>query len=322
MAGDVDYNGKDRLLEFLKGMDQSNVSVPKELAEILDMSLESVYRRLRGEVEFTFSEVIRIAERFSISLDVLISQQKGTFATVHYNQMYNQRSVFVSYLANVNAMLKKVHEDKGRVLYISNNLPISHSFRNSPLRDFKVYYWQRVVLNRERYRSVNFSTEFALTDAVNHSINTMLDYYDRIDTSEIWNENSLDSTIRQINYCKRLGLFKDDKILESLYDSVRDTLNALENKLASATKGEGIEFYVCSIELASTCVQMYMRDRYLTFLNFSIFNSVSTSNIGIGEEVNAWRDCLLNKSTQIAGESELTRHNFFNVLRKKLDTIS
>ena len=42
------------------------------IADVLDMGKESVYRRLRGEVLFTFQEVARLSQGLNISLDNLI----------------------------------------------------------------------------------------------------------------------------------------------------------------------------------------------------------------------------------------------------------
>ncbi|MCD7929978.1 MAG: hypothetical protein LUH15_00615 [Tannerellaceae bacterium] len=45
------------------------------LAETLNIEKEAVYRRLRGEVAFTFTEVATLAQHLCISLDELIGIQ-------------------------------------------------------------------------------------------------------------------------------------------------------------------------------------------------------------------------------------------------------
>lgn len=310
-----------QLLELLRDKNEGNVSVAKDLCDILDMSSDSVYRRLRGEVDFTLTEVAKIATHYGISVDALVTGM-STSSSFSYNNMYDQRSVFATYLGTINEMLDKVRKDNGKVTYICNDLPVSQSFKNPVLRAFKIFYWQKVVLGRDEYKKVKFGGDFHLTDTVNHSIDTMLDHYRHVECEEIWNENSLDSTIRQIEYCHGLGLYESEEDFIRVKDSLMDTIDQLEAYLDELDKEDSLfHFYTCSIELGNNCVQMQRKDRYYTFLNFSIFNSVSTSSKGFGEEVAAWRRSLLKKSTQIAGESEVRRHQFFNQLREKIESL-
>ena len=55
------------------------------LMDILCMSKEAIYRRLRGEVAFTFSEVAIIANQLGISLDKIIGNSMSGGAMFDLN---------------------------------------------------------------------------------------------------------------------------------------------------------------------------------------------------------------------------------------------
>ncbi|MBI1184709.1 hypothetical protein GC194_10580, partial [bacterium] len=57
-----------QFVENLKMVCPSNVSLAEELAELLALSSDSVYRRLRCETEFSLSETVKICEYFSVKL--------------------------------------------------------------------------------------------------------------------------------------------------------------------------------------------------------------------------------------------------------------
>lgn len=62
----------DNLVRILKHRIPEHSLLANKLTEILYIGKEAVYRRLRGEVPFTFSEVSIIAKSMGISLDQLI----------------------------------------------------------------------------------------------------------------------------------------------------------------------------------------------------------------------------------------------------------
>ncbi|MCD8166535.1 MAG: hypothetical protein LUE93_10720, partial [Bacteroides sp.] len=59
-------------IEVLKEKIPEKGKLTRRLMEILHIEKEAVYRRLRGDVPFTFSEIVKLSERLEISLDNLI----------------------------------------------------------------------------------------------------------------------------------------------------------------------------------------------------------------------------------------------------------
>lgn len=84
-------------------------SVPtNQLVELLDIDKVAVYRRLRGEVPFSFREIALLSQELGISLDALITQ--STIDTTSQNLLMIENlheQTDVSLLAEFANLLKK-----------------------------------------------------------------------------------------------------------------------------------------------------------------------------------------------------------------------
>ena len=59
--------------QFLKSKLQSHVSMADELADLLEISIDSAYRRIRGEKMISLQESSIIASHFKLSIDQLLN---------------------------------------------------------------------------------------------------------------------------------------------------------------------------------------------------------------------------------------------------------
>jgi len=60
-----------KFIEHLKKVAPKNMSLVDEIAEILGLSNDSAYRRLRGETALSLDETMLLCKKFRISLDML-----------------------------------------------------------------------------------------------------------------------------------------------------------------------------------------------------------------------------------------------------------
>src|SRR5260370_29300363 len=66
---------QQQLFTYLKENIPPHVSLVDELCELLDISADSVYRRIRGEKPITLQELKTICEHYHLSLDQLLQLQ-------------------------------------------------------------------------------------------------------------------------------------------------------------------------------------------------------------------------------------------------------
>ena len=65
-------------LAQIRGRVSENISFADKLAELLNVSRDSAYRRIRGETVLSLDEVKTLCDRFGVSLDALFSPSANT----------------------------------------------------------------------------------------------------------------------------------------------------------------------------------------------------------------------------------------------------
>jgi hypothetical protein len=60
----------------LKKAIPANLNLADEVSELLEISADSAYRRLRGETDITLEEMVLLAKTYNISLDSIIEKVK------------------------------------------------------------------------------------------------------------------------------------------------------------------------------------------------------------------------------------------------------
>ena len=70
---------QQELFQVIKTNIPGNVSATDEIAKVLQVSVDSVYRRMRGEKTISLDELHTLCTHYKISLDQLMNIQTGAF---------------------------------------------------------------------------------------------------------------------------------------------------------------------------------------------------------------------------------------------------
>src|SRR6476661_7613444 len=68
---------QQQLFGYIKNL-QPHLSLADELCDLLDISHDSAYRRIRGEKPLSLSELKVICEKYNIALDQVLQLNSGT----------------------------------------------------------------------------------------------------------------------------------------------------------------------------------------------------------------------------------------------------
>ena len=77
------------LFEKIKSAMDDNISMVDEVAELLNVSSDSAYRRIRGEKIIPFDELLILAGKYGISLDEFLGID-GKQLPFHYSNLSTQ----------------------------------------------------------------------------------------------------------------------------------------------------------------------------------------------------------------------------------------
>jgi hypothetical protein len=147
---------QQQLFNFIKSS-QPHMSLADELCDLLDISPDSAYRRIRGEKPLTLNELKRICERYHISLDQVLQLQNDA-VVFHASGINSPAFLFIDYLKGMLQQFKYMNSFKERqMLYLCKDLPIWQFYLFPEVAVFKTFFWIKTLLNQPEYSHQLFS---------------------------------------------------------------------------------------------------------------------------------------------------------------------
>lgn len=309
-------------LQKLKEVLPSNISLADEISEVLGVSADSAYRRLRGETDLAIDEVYALSKKYNISVDGIFSNLNDT-VTFAYTKLTDSSENFEKYLGKVYNQLKVLNSFQNkRMFYVAEELPIFYSFFGRKLIEFKLFYWQRSVLNVADYQGKKFEYGFVPERLVSMAANCM-EEYKTIPSLEIWTDETIFTVIRQIEFYWNSGVFKNKEDVLEIFKDVNAMIDYIEQCAETGRKNisdkeETFQFYASDVVLGTNCIYLQTGDSRYAYISFNSFNSLNTNNSEFCEETEHWVKNLVKKSTLISVVAEKQRFQFFNKIRTNL----
>lgn len=315
---------------YLKSTLPAHVSLADELCDLLNISADSTYRRLRGEKSLTFSELKIICEKFHVSLDQVLNLQNDTVAFRAPDLVANYTS-FADYLKNILQGVLYFHQFKEKkMMYLCKDASLWYFYVYPELAAFKTFFFLRSLRNEPSISNKKFSIkEFAFEDcfAIGQQ---MLKAFNEIPCEELWNSESWNSTINQVAYYREAGIFSSNNDYERVVESIHKTIDHLELQAAVGQKfmpGDSelkyrapIQFYVNDIIIGNNTIYGEVDGNKVSWVTYSVLNTLVTKDKRFNDHLFQNFYTLRSRSTLVSGTGEKERVKFFNSVRDKVNT--
>ena len=119
----------------------SSTSFVHEIAELLGISYDSAYRRIRGEKTLSMEDLYKICSKYKISLDALFGAHANSII-FDYFTLEPQKLGLREWLGLILADTKKINEASDKeILYAAKDPPVFYNFQVPELAAFKVFFW-------------------------------------------------------------------------------------------------------------------------------------------------------------------------------------
>jgi hypothetical protein len=315
------------LFDRIKTQITSNVSLPDELASLLDVSIDSAYRRISGKTLLNIFELGEVCKKFGISLDQLFEIGDESYLFRGRAMDYKDFD-FAAYLQNTIDYLKLLNSSPDSILYFTNrDVPIFYHFGYPALALFKHHFWMRSVLQSPDYIASRFDMNNKKEDILKLG-KTLFAEYAKVPGVEIWNVDCINSTLMQIEYYRETKIFDNNDDIEAVYNDVGQMIEHIEKQAALGTKlsvdGKVInpratyQMFKNEFLLGDNTLYGKIGDRQAAFVNHNVLNYISTSDTRFCEYTISTMKNLISRSTLISGVSEKERSKFFYELRQRL----
>jgi hypothetical protein len=301
----------------------SGLGLAEELSALLNISLDSSYRRLRGETDLTVAEVAAIVKRYPVSIDDICANKSDT-VSFSYTKLTNSASNFEEYLGRVLKHLQLVNKfDNKKIYYMAEEMPLFYSFHSPAFTDFKLYYWQRSVLNCPEYQQAQYRPGLVPKHMLDLAKAIYTEYL-TIPSVEIWTDLTIITGLRQIQFYFESGVI-DKTMALTLFTEYRSTIGMLQKCAEQGRKNvsdqdETFFMYSSEVTLGTNCIYTMMGESRYSFISFNTLNSLTTSNPEFCEETEHWVRNIEKKSAVISGVSEKQRYQFFSGMYRKIDS--
>jgi hypothetical protein len=316
------HNLQDQFITKLRKVLPSGIGLAEEIADILDISTDSAYRRIRGETGLTIDEIFRITKKYPISVDDIFSNRAET-VTFTYTKLTDSAKNFEEYLGRIHSHVQALNKfDSRMIYYIAEEIPLFYSFHSRAFAEFKLYYWQRSVLNVPEYQQTQYRPGIIPKELVDVAHNSFKEYL-KIPSAEIWTDLTVLTGLRQVAFYFDSGAMTKEVALELTLE-YRKTVEMVQHMAAEGRKNDGdvkgtYQLYSSDVVLGTNCIYVIMGDFRSSYITFNTLNSLTTTSQEFCLETEHWVRNLEKKSTLISGSAEKQRYQFFNAMFRKID---
>jgi hypothetical protein len=305
-----------------------HLSMVDEIADLLNLSYDSVYRRVRGEKPLTMTELKTLCEHFHISVDQVL-QIKTDSVVFQAPGINDDNEEFVDYLGRMLKQLQYFNSfNEKQMLYLCKDLPIWHFYSYPEIAAFKTFCWIKSIRNHPAYQNKKFSlSEYKFEDcyAIGQKI---LHEYCNIPSIEAWNYESLSSSLRQIEYYKDAGLFSKKEDFYIVLDSFDRTLDYFQQQaevgrkfMPGATElnyKQPFQLCVNEVVLGNNAIMVELDSAKHCFITYNVFGYLMTKDPRFAMQSFQSFHNLVSRSTIISGTGEKYRNRFFSYLHEKV----
>ncbi|MDB5276909.1 MAG: hypothetical protein JWR61_1864 [Ferruginibacter sp.] len=303
-----------------------HLSFVDEVAELLNISNDSAYRRIRGEKPIGLDEVQMLCNKYQISLDQLLQIQSNT--VIFSGNKFDTNFGLYQYLQDIcnNLELFKKMEQP-QIFYYNKDVPVFHYMQYPELSAFKFFFWKRTLIGYPELAKQQFTGEESSIDIL-ETAKKIIEHYTEIPSTEIWNEESVHVTIRQIEWYRQSNIFASKHILLKVYLQLEELLNHIELQAETGKKflynqslspaSAPYDVYINECLIGDNTIFVKAGERQITFLNHNGLNFIGTQDKSFCDYTSKNIHNIIRKSSHISVIGEKERSMFFNTLRGKI----
>jgi hypothetical protein len=308
-----------------------HISMVDRVAEILELSYDSVYRRIRGEKPITISELKMLCDHFRISLDQVL--QIDSDAVVFHAPGINEAEIeFEAHIKGILNQLRFFNSfEKREMLYLCKDIPFWLFYAYPEIGAFKTFCWMKTFLNHPEFHNERFSLDKYPFDNCNKIGQQIQAEYCRLPSVELWSIESLNSSLLQLKYYKEAELFEHSSDFYAVVDSLEKTIDHFQKQAEEGFKfmpgagelahREPYRFYVNEVIIGNNTILVELDGSKYCFINYNILSYLMTKDKRFTQRNYQNFQNLISRSTMISGTGEKFRNKFFRELRSRVQAL-
>ncbi|MDR2917608.1 MAG: hypothetical protein LBV74_22680 [Tannerella sp.] len=317
-------NSQKRLFEAIKSKLPKSVNLSDAIADLLGGKSDSAYRRIRGDKPLSFPELEKISNKYHVSIDEFLNFNTKQNVLFQFYPVSDADS-YIKYMSQLSERFDVLASaSEKELLFAAQDIPFYHFLKYHELAIFRIYAWHRTVTcNAE-----SFSDFYNGSDG-----NTIKSLYEKIylnylhiPSTEVWTGQTVDTTVRLLEYYSDTGAFGDRDTALLLADQLANMLDAVKQLAIDGYKGSvtktPFSMYACSTNVENDFMMTRNGEEWTCTMKLYAINRITSGNEFLCSETLKWIDSLKAKSILISGNTAFKeRFHFFNSEKEKIQLL-
>jgi hypothetical protein len=316
------------LFQQIKHTIPSHLSLVEEISELLNISNDSAYRRIRGEKSLSLEELLLISKRFDVSVDTLFSlkSENVIFKEIELGPKGIGIKEWLEFILRDMVRIHAAREKE--IIYSAKDPPLFHYFQIPEIGAFKTFFWQKTLMQFPEFADRKFRLDDYDPEIQELGMRSLARYI-KVPTVELWNVDTFMIAFSQMEYYWVSGLFENSEDFFTLCDKFTLWLIHIQKQAELGFKylyGEephGIEgtfkLYLNEVVRNDNSIYVKMDDVCVSYLTYNVLSLLITSNPDFCHHNEEFLKELCRKSSLISSVNAKERSHFFNKLLQRVE---
>jgi hypothetical protein len=323
MKKDASTNIQSKIFDYVRKAIGPDESIGLVLSDVLSLSTDAVYRRIRNETPMTIHEVEKVCAYFKLSFDSLSTE---TNRKVDFDYLDSPSGEFPleRYLRGILFGLKELRKLPRVKLFLTvNNVHFFQAFNFPEIVHFRLFFWAKSHLLLPKYELSKFDLNGISREALNDG-REILQLYNQLETVEIVDREMMHGYLRQIAYAWESGWIKDVEQVLRLIDAVEKWINHFLKQAENGKKfqvgtavpagGSKLNLFINDTVNTDTTFYYECESKRGVYLIHNILNYLHTTNNRYVGDTKAVIDRQLLNANLISEVNHKDRHKYFQDL--------
>ncbi|MGB1217926.1 MAG: hypothetical protein ACPG5P_08615, partial [Saprospiraceae bacterium] len=284
----------------------SENSLVLELSDLLEISTDSSYRRIRGQTKVSFEEAVVLARKFNLSLDEMYQRAEGSIPFIYKGVDYNIQSLEEYYRGLVQEFGRADMMTSTNAFYATKDIPMFHSFAFPKLAAFRLYFWQKMIYDLLEMKGVKFDFDDDRYKNIIEMGKRALIHYNKIPSTEIWCEEVLSAIVNPILYFYESGDIPKRSTALELLDEVDTQIKHIQYQAELGKKflpntntenlPENFKLFFNEVTITNNNIILESEGKRYAYLGQNALDYLMTDNEAFAQRLKQWFTTLSKKS--------------------------
>lgn len=315
---------KDKLFGVIKQKLPNNVLFTEEIADVLDVSYDASYRRIKGKTSLTFKEAVKLAKHYKISLNELYDLPSDNSLVINKNRFQDNIEGLIQFYKELTFYTKSFNlNHKTRVIYSAKDIPFYHIKTSNLYWKFRVYAYlnfSQSTFANSKTSFCNFKPKFSAIEEANNYREVLR----QTEIIDIWSDTTINSSLHQIFYFFRTKMLRKEEALllcDDIVSIIKDIELAVTSDMNVSNKKFTFDLYYSKLLNLNHTIFFKNEKKKGLLMPYSSFSHIKIEDSNICDEVDVYLQKQLQLAKKISGEAEIDRKVFFTTMYDKIEQL-